>query len=65
MAAIIEVIKANVAGAKQIVHQLPQYLPSVSACGCGRAAQHAVLSTRDAISPEARQRLRALYGRDP
>jgi 5'-methylthioadenosine phosphorylase len=65
VAAVVEVIKANVAGAKQIVRQLSPHLSSVAPCGCGRAAQHAVLTARQAISPEARQRLRALHGRDP
>jgi 5'-methylthioadenosine phosphorylase len=65
VAAVVEVMKANVAGAKEIVRKLSPYLTSVAPCGCGRAAQHAVLSAPDAISPEARQRLRALLGRDP
>jgi 5'-methylthioadenosine phosphorylase len=64
VAAVIEVMKANVAGAKQIVRRLPAHLGSVAACGCGQAAQYAVLSAKDAVSLEARQRLRALYGRD-
>ncbi len=64
VAAVVEVMRANVAGAKQIVRRLGPYLASVAACSCGRAARHAVLSAPDAISTEARQRLRALYGRD-
>jgi 5'-methylthioadenosine phosphorylase len=65
VAAVVEVMKANVVGAKQIVRRLPEHLTSVAACGCAQAARHAVLSAPDAISSEARQRLRALYGRDP
>jgi 5'-methylthioadenosine phosphorylase len=65
VAAVVEVMKANVAGAKEIVRKLSPYLTSVAPCTCWRAAQHAVLSAPEAISPEARQRLRALLGRDP
>jgi 5'-methylthioadenosine phosphorylase len=65
VAAVVEVMKANVAGAKDIVRKLSPFLASAPACGCGHAARHAVLSAPDAISPEARQRLRALLGRDP
>ena len=35
-----------------------------AACGCARAAAHAILTAPEAISPEARQRLRALHGRE-
>ena len=39
--------------------------PSFAAdCGCARAAAHAILTAPEAITPEARQRLRALHGRE-
>jgi 5'-methylthioadenosine phosphorylase len=62
--AVVEVLRANVAGAKEIVRRLPSSSASVAACGCARAAAHAILTAPEAISPGARQRLRALYGRD-
>jgi 5'-methylthioadenosine phosphorylase len=62
--AVIEVLKANVAGAKEIVRRLPPHAARAAACGCANAAAHAILTAPEAITPEARQRLRALYGRD-
>jgi len=62
--AVVEVLRANVAGAKEIVRRLPTSAAWVAACDCARAAAHAVLTAPEAISPGARQRLRALHGRD-
>jgi 5'-methylthioadenosine phosphorylase len=66
-AAVVAVLAANVAGAKEIVRRLPTHVsnPSSAAdCGCARAAAHAILTAPEAITPEARQRLRALHGRE-
>jgi 5'-methylthioadenosine phosphorylase len=63
-AAVIEVLRQNVAGAKEIVRRLPAHARAVAACGCAGAAAHAIITAPEAISAEARQRLRALYGRD-
>jgi len=62
---VIEVLKANVARAEAIVIALAAALPGAppAACSCARAAEHAILTARDAISPEARARLAKLYGR--
>ncbi len=62
--AVIAVLTANVAGAKEIVRRLPPHAARAAACGCATAAAHAILTAPEAISPEARQRLRALYGRE-
>jgi 5'-methylthioadenosine phosphorylase len=62
--AVVEVLRANVAGAKEVVRRLPACSASLAACGCARAAAHAVLTAPEAMSPGARQRLRALHGRD-
>jgi 5'-methylthioadenosine phosphorylase len=62
--AVIEVLRANVAGAKEIVRRLPASAAELPACACGQAAANAVLTAREAIPPDARQRLRALTGRD-
>ena len=63
-AAVVEVLKANVAGAKEIVRRLPAHVAQIPGCGCANAAAHAILTAPEAIPPEARQRLRALHGRD-
>jgi 5'-methylthioadenosine phosphorylase len=62
--AVIEVLRANVAGAKTIIRVLPNHLGELGDCNCGTAAAHAILTAPEAIPPEARQRLKALYGRD-
>jgi 5'-methylthioadenosine phosphorylase len=62
--AVIQVLQANVAGAKAIVRELPHHLSELADCSCATAAAHAILTAPEAISPEARQRLKALYGRD-
>ncbi len=63
-AAVIEVLRANVAGAKAIIRDLPNHVGEMAECGCATAAAHAILTAPEAISPEARQRLKALYGRE-
>jgi 5'-methylthioadenosine phosphorylase len=64
-AAVVEVLRANVNSAKAIVRKLPAAVAASSApCGCAEAAAHAVLTAPDAIPADARQRLKALLGRD-
>jgi 5'-methylthioadenosine phosphorylase len=62
--AIVAVLRANVAGAQEVIRRLGDHLSGVPACGCARAAAHAVITAPDAISAEARGRLRLLLGRD-
>jgi 5'-methylthioadenosine phosphorylase len=62
-ASIVEVLLANVAQAKEIVRRVLPRLANLPACGCGRAAAHAIMTARDAIPAAARERLRILYGR--
>jgi 5'-methylthioadenosine phosphorylase len=63
--AVLEVLLANVARAKEIVRRVLALAAGAGArgCACGRAAEHAILTSRDAIPPAARERLRTLYGR--
>jgi 5'-methylthioadenosine phosphorylase len=61
--AVMAVMKANVAAAKEVMRQTVARL-SARTCGCGQAARHAIMTSANAITPEARQRLRALYGRE-
>jgi 5'-methylthioadenosine phosphorylase len=63
-AAVVAVLAANVAGAKEIVRRLSPHAAFAADCGCARAAAHAILTAPEAITPEARQRLRALHGRE-
>ena len=60
---IIAVLNANVARAQAIVAEAARRFATVRPCRCGRAAEHAIFTAREAISAEARQRLRTLYGR--
>jgi 5'-methylthioadenosine phosphorylase len=68
--AVIAVLNANVAGAKEIVRRLPNHVAHAAhavraaACGCAQAAAAAIITAPEAITPEARQRLRALHGRE-
>jgi len=63
--AVVAVLRANVAGAQEIIRRLGDHLAGAASCGCARAAAHAVITAPDAISAEARSRLRLLHGRDP
>ena len=63
-AAVVEVLTANVAAARQIIARLPAEIPGIAACGCARAAAGAVLTSPEHIGAEARERLHALYGRE-
>jgi len=62
--AIIAVLRANVAGAQEIIRRLGDHVAGAAPCTCARAAAHAVITAPDAISAEARGRLRLLHGRD-
>ena len=62
--AVIEVLRANVEGAKAIIRDLPNHAVGPTECSCATAAAHAILTAPEAIPPDARQRLKALYGRD-
>ena len=62
--AVVEVLAANIAGAQALLRRTLPALPTPRRCRCGHAARQAILTSREAITPEARQRLRALYGRD-
>jgi len=65
VAAVVEVLRANVAGAQRIVRALAERAPILEPCGCARAAARAIITAPDAVPAEARQRMRALLGREP
>jgi 5'-methylthioadenosine phosphorylase len=62
--AVVEVLRANIARAQEVLRQTLPALPTARRCGCAHAVRHAILTSRDAISLAARERLRGLYGRD-
>ena len=60
---VLAVLRANSALAVQIVAEVATRLPSESACPCLRAAESAIITDLAAIPLEAKERLRALYGK--
>lgn len=55
--AVVAIIKQNVALAKDIVKRSAERIPERRACGCVNAAEHAVMTTPEAIPPSGRERL--------
>ena len=61
--AVVAVLKANAEHANQIVCSLTAQLPKTSDCDCLNAAQFAIITSPDAISSAAKERLSLLYGK--
>jgi 5'-methylthioadenosine phosphorylase len=61
--AVVAVMKANVAAAQETLRRTLPQLPTGRRCACGTAARQAVMTSKDTISPESRERLRGLFGR--
>ena len=61
--AVLAVLKANAKMANAIVRQVAERLPATTACPCLDAARYAVITAPEAIAPEAKERLKTLYGR--
>ena len=62
-AAVLEVLKTNVARARESVAGVAARATEAKACRCARAAEHAIFTAPSAVSAEARARLQTLYGR--
>ena len=60
---VVAVLKANAEHANQIVRTLAAQLPRTSDCDCLSAAQFAIITSPDAISIAAKERLSLLYGK--
>ena len=61
---IVEVLLANVSARQgDRARACCRGCPSLPACGCGRAAAHAIMTSPEAIPAAARERLKVLYGR--
>jgi 5'-methylthioadenosine phosphorylase len=61
--AVVQVLLANVARARDVIRRL---LPAVSGprtCACGQSAARAIMTAPDAIPAEVRERLKVLFGR--
>jgi 5'-methylthioadenosine phosphorylase len=54
---ILKIISQNVATAQEIIRRMVGRLPSERSCACSRALEDAVITSPDAVSAEARQRL--------
>jgi 5'-methylthioadenosine phosphorylase len=55
--AILEVMRKNVGNAKDLIRAAVPALGGGRDCACGSALQHAIMTARDRIGPEARDRL--------
>jgi 5'-methylthioadenosine phosphorylase len=61
--AVVEVLQANIAAAKDLLRATLARLPTARRCGCSQAARQAIMTSKEGFSPQARARLGALYGR--
>jgi 5'-methylthioadenosine phosphorylase len=55
--AVVAIIKQNVALARQIVKGAIERIPERRACGCMSAAEHAIMTTPEAMPANAKERL--------
>ena len=63
IAAVVATMKANAELANRVVQAVAGLLPEESDCDCLSAAEFATMTAPEAISAEARARLRVLYGK--
>lgn len=59
-AAVIAVVAANVAGAKDIIRRVAVNAKPLGPCRCAEAASHAIISAPEVATPEARHRLQQI-----
>jgi 5'-methylthioadenosine phosphorylase len=61
---VIETMQRNVAAAREVVRAAAEKGDALAerTCACGRALEHAVITAREAIPAEARERLKLLLG---
>ncbi|MCC6766057.1 MAG: S-methyl-5'-thioadenosine phosphorylase [Deltaproteobacteria bacterium] len=60
---VLAVIHANVAMAKQVVHDVVPTLPASPECACGRALAHAIITDRTRIPARVKRDLAPIIGR--
>ena len=61
--AVIAVLLANVARARDIIRRVLPAVQEARTCACGQAAARAIMTAPEAIPASAKERLRTLYGR--
>ena len=61
--AVLATLRANAEMGNQVVLAVAGLLPETSACDCLSAARFATITAPEAISPQAKARLRVLYGK--
>ena len=61
---VIETMQRNVSAAREVIRAAAQSAGALAerTCGCGRALEHAVMTAREAMPAEARERLKLLLG---
>jgi 5'-methylthioadenosine phosphorylase len=60
---IIRVLNLNVDNARKVVCATVAAMPAERTCGCGHALRHAIITDRQAIPAEAKQKLRLILGK--
>ena len=60
--AVLEILRKNAAQANAIIQDVAGRLPEVSDCACLHAAQSAIITAKEMISDQVRERLKLLYG---
>jgi 5'-methylthioadenosine phosphorylase len=60
---ILKVLAANVDLARRTVAGVAGTLPDRAGCGCSRALEHAIITSRDAIPPQAKRDLAPIAGK--
>jgi 5'-methylthioadenosine phosphorylase len=61
--AVVAILVANVALARDVVRRAAQAVPAERSCGCPHAASRAIMTDRAQIPPATRERLATLYGK--
>ena len=59
---VLEILKANAEMANSVVKEIAELLPESTECECLTAAQYAIITAPEAITNEAKKRLKVLYG---
>ncbi len=60
---VVAVIHQNTANASRIVRSAVGLLPKKRACACAGAAEHAIMTSRDAIPAATREKVALLFGK--
>ena len=61
--AVVQVLLANVARARDVIQRVLPAISGTRTCACGQAAARAIMTAPAAIPADARERLRTLFGR--